>query len=184
MLLSAPVSFGVHAVHSLHEQRRRSRRLVPRTRAAAADEPPPAAPKPRGACESELCAEKHSLLFLTLDCYPAEPAEDGSRPASAGRSAYDEDRAFSQGYPEQPQTDTDAEERREAARREALRLPPPKKKLVNDPFDDSVRGGRSGYGKLVDAVLPGEAVFVVGTLVIVVLAVAALTVGPPPSMLD
>lgn len=118
-----------------------------------------------------------------LPCSPVEPAEDATRPASTGRSAYDEDRAFFQGIPAQPQTGADAEERREAARREALRLPP-KKKPANDPFDDSVRGGRSGYGKLVDAVLPGEAVFVVGTLVIGTLAVAALTVGPPPSMLD
>lgn len=47
-----------------------------------------------------------------------------------------------------------------------------------------MKGGKSGYGKIVDSLLPSEAVFVVGVFAIVVLAVAAITAGPPPSMLD
>jgi hypothetical protein len=113
-----------------------------------------------------------------------EPAEDPSRPASAGRPAYDDDRASF----EPSRNAEEQEKERDARVREALRLPP--KKAERDggqrysPFDDGVKGGKSGYGKIVDSILPSEAVFVVGVFAIVVLAVAAVTAGPPPSMLD
>ena len=125
-------------------------------------------------------AERSQVCVLTtVPLTRPEPAEDPSRPASAGRPAYDDDRAaFGQGSREEEVRDAASEDKI----REALRLPP--KKKAETKRNEFVTGGKSGYGELVDAVLPSEAIFVVGTLLIVALVVTILTVGPPPSMLD
>ena len=81
----------------------------------------------------------------------AEPADDPSRPAAAGRPAYDEDRAALYGF-DKPQ---------------GSRTPPKRKDEGRRYGDDGVSGGQYGYGKTVDTAfkyLASEGTFLLGAV--------------------
>ncbi len=80
----------------------------------------------------------------------AEPAEDPSRPASAGRPAYDEDRAAFYGG--------SSTEQRKSKEPSSRRF---------GPLDDGVSSGQYGYGRTVDTAfkyLASEGSFLIGVV--------------------
>ena len=96
----------------------------------------------------------------------AEPAEDPARPASAGRPAYDEDRAAFYDKPQGPQQPPQGEPPRERSEAQRQQRPPGAGRRYG-PLDDGVSGGAYGYGKTVDTAfryLASEGSFLFGVV--------------------